>query len=130
MLERFPELGRTQAERVSLPPPDTALLARLGGLPHAAVLDSAGGGRSTLIAASPLARLTWRPGHGELKVPGGAALLETDPWQLLTEALHASRSHTAGPLELGPGWIGLFGYGLRRAVEDVPERHPDDTAIP
>ena len=33
------------------------------------------------------------------------------------------------PLPFGPGWIGCFGYGLRAAFEDVPERHADDTGI-
>ncbi|MCZ6573727.1 MAG: aminodeoxychorismate synthase component I [Planctomycetota bacterium] len=125
----LPDFGRVGAERVSLPEPDAGLLARLSGLPHVALLDSASGGRYTLIAAQPRARLTWRPGKGELRVPGGGVATADDPFGLLQEALHATRTHADTPLEWGPGWIGLFGYGLRRALEEVPERHENETDI-
>jgi para-aminobenzoate synthetase component 1 len=118
-----------RAERASLPPPSGEVLQRLSGLAHLAVLDSAAGGRFTLVASSPLARLTWRPGRGEIFVPGGARVREADFRDLLREALLATSLPGEAPLPFGPGWIGCLGYGLRAAFEEVPERHPDDTGI-
>ena len=125
----LPELGPIRVRRASLPPPDAKLIAGLGGLSHLAVLDSAALGRYTLVAASPLARLVWRPGRGEVLVPGGARAREDDLRALLSDALVATTAPRPAPLPLGPGWIGFFGYGLRVAFEDVPERHPDETGI-
>jgi para-aminobenzoate synthetase component 1 len=126
----LPTLGRLRAERVSLPPPGPELLQRLAGVPHLALLDSAAGGRFTLVASSPLARLTWRPGHGEISMPGGARAREDDFSALLREACLATHEDGGSPLPLGPGWIGYLGYGLRRAFEEVPERHGHDAGIP
>jgi para-aminobenzoate synthetase component 1 len=126
----LPDLGRVRAERANLPPPSESLLRRLNGLPHVALLDSCGLGRFTVIGASPLARITWRPDEGELAVPGGGRAREPDPVALLREALHATSVGHDGPLPFGPGWIGLLGYGLRVAFENVPEAHPDDSGIP
>jgi len=125
----MPEMGRLRAERARLPPPTDALLGRLTGLQHLAILDSCGLGRFTLIAASPLARMTWSPEGGEMSLPGGGRAREAEPIALLREGLHATAIHHEGPLPLGPGWIGLLGYGLRTAFESVPDRHPDATGI-
>jgi len=122
-------LGRLKAERVQLPPPDGATLRRLAGLSRVAILDSAAGGRFTLVAAAPLARLAWRPGAGEVSMPGGACAREGDFGTLLRDALAATAVPDAGPLPFGPGWIGCFGYGLRAAFEEVAERHPDTSGI-
>jgi len=125
----FPDLGRIQAERDDLPPPCGELLGRLAGLRYLAVLDSASGGRYTVLAALPLVRLTWRPGRGEILLPGGARAHEEDFPTTLREALTATALGGEAPLPFGPGWIGFLGYGLRSEFEDVPERHPDDTGI-
>ena len=114
----LPALGRILAKRVDLPPPGPELFGRLGGLRQPALLDSAAGGRYTLVAAAPLARLRWTAG-GKQDFPA-----------LLREALAATQSPGPAPLPLGPGWIGVFGYGLRRAFEHVPERHREQSAIP
>jgi para-aminobenzoate synthetase component 1 len=126
----LPELGPVRAERHDFPPPSGTLLQSLRGTAHAAVLDSAAGGRFTLVALSPEAHLTWRPGHGEIRLPGGARAREDDVRDLLREALNATAVSRPGPLPYGPGWIGCFGYGLRRAFEEVPERHDDEIGIP
>jgi para-aminobenzoate synthetase component 1 len=125
----LPELGRIRAERDDLPPPDGELLQRLAGLRHLALLDSAAGGRYTVIAALPLARLTWRPGGCEVLLPGGARAHEDEVRTGLREALAATSLSGSAPLPYGPGWMGCLGYGLRTAFEEVPERHPDDTGI-
>jgi para-aminobenzoate synthetase component 1 len=125
----LPDLGRLRAERVDLPPPDAALLARLRGLHRVALLDSAAGGRFTLVAASPLARLTWTAAGGEVALPGGARARQPDFTPLLREALQLTALPGTAPLPLGPGWIGQLGYGLRAAFETVPERHADSTGI-
>jgi len=130
VLADLPELGRLRAERVPLPPPGDALFRRLTGLQHLAILDSSMGGRYTLIASSPLARLTWTPQGGGISLPGGGMATEPDPGVLLREAIQATALHAAGPLPFGPGWIGYLGYGLRAAFEEVPERHPDETGAP
>ena len=126
----MPELGRLRAERASLPPPDASLLARLGGLKRVALLDSCGAGRFTLIGAAPFARLLWRPDRGEVLLPGGGRAREDDFRALLRSALATTALPGAAPLPLGPGWIGMFGYGLRTAFEQVPERHADRTGLP
>jgi len=105
------------------------LLRRLSGLVRPVVLDSAAGGRYTLVAAVPLARLTWTPDGGQVALPGGARAQDDDFEPLLREALASTGLHAEGPLPIGPGWIGCLGYGLRQAFEDVPERHADDTGI-
>jgi para-aminobenzoate synthetase component 1 len=125
----LPALGRLRAERAALRPPDPALLHGLRGVAHLVVLDSAAGGRFTLVAAGPMARLRWRAGDGEVLVPGGARARDDDFESLLREALQATAAGTPGPLPVGPGWIGYLGYGLRTAFEDVPERHPDETGL-
>ncbi|MGQ0614574.1 MAG: aminodeoxychorismate synthase component I [Planctomycetaceae bacterium] len=130
MLADLPDLGRLRAERVPLPPPGDSLFRRLSGLQHLAILDSSLGGRYTLIASSPLARLTWTPQRGAISLPGGGMGEESDPAVLLREAIQATALHAPGPLPFGPGWIGVLGYGLRTAFEEVPERHPDDTGLP
>ncbi|MHC5052310.1 MAG: hypothetical protein ACYTGK_17085, partial [Planctomycetota bacterium] len=123
------DLGRIHAERDDLPPPCAELFGRLAGLRHLAVLDSATGGRYTVLAALPLVRLTWRPGQGEILLPGGARARDEDFAATLRTALVATALRGEAPLPFGPGWIGCFGYGLRSAFEDVPERHGDDTGI-
>jgi para-aminobenzoate synthetase component 1 len=125
----FPDLGRIRAERADLPPPCAELLGRLAGLRDLAVLDSASGGRYTVVAALPMVRLTWRPGHGEVLLPGGARAREEEFATLLREALAATALPGVAPLPFGPGWIGCLGYGLRSEFEMVPDRHPDDTGI-
>jgi len=125
----LPELGPIRAERVVLPQPTGDLFARLRGVAHLAVLDSGGQGRFTLVAASPMARMIWGRGGGEVAIPGGARVREREFETLLRECLSATAAPRPGPLPFGPGWIGLFGYGLRTAFEEVPERHPDETAI-
>jgi para-aminobenzoate synthetase component 1 len=126
----FPELGRVRAERADFPPPSPELVARLAGLPSLALLDSASGGRFTLIGAMPLAHLAWSPEGGEIRIPGGARAREEHFTTLLRAALAATSVGSEAPLPMGPGWIGSFGYGLRVAFEEVPERHADDTGIP
>ncbi|MHC4939726.1 MAG: aminodeoxychorismate synthase component I [Planctomycetota bacterium] len=123
------DLGAVRAERHDFAPPSTALLHALRGTAHAALLDSASHGDYTVIATSPWAHLTWRPGHGEVRLPGGARAREDCVPDLLREALSATAAPRGGPLPYGPGWIGCFGYGLRQAFEEVPERHPDETGI-
>ena len=125
----LPELGRLKAERADLPAPDAGLLRRLFSLNHLSLLDSCGAGRFTLVAASPLARLTWRPGCGEVLLPGGPRAREDDFKALLRAALARTALHAQAPLPFGPGWIGCLGYGLRSAFEEVPERHTETTAI-
>ncbi len=128
----LPALGRTRAERETLPPPSSAMLARLASARRVAILDGAETARFTVVAAMPLARLAWRPEHGEIRVPGGARALEPDVSALLRAALSATAT---GPeassrhLPYGPGWIGLLGYGLRTAFERVPARHADDAGL-
>ena len=79
--------------------------------------------------ALPLLRLTWRPGQGEILLPGGARAREEDFAATLRGALAATALGGEAPLPFGPGWIGCLGYGLRSAFEDVPEQHPGDTGI-
>jgi len=127
----FPELGRIQVERAELPPPDRTVLQRLAGLRQLALLDSAAGGRYTVVAALPLARFTWRPGRGgEVQLPGGARAREPVLEDALRTILVTTAAEGPAPLPLGPGWMGYLGYGARVAFEDVPERHPDDTGLP
>jgi len=127
----FPDLGRIRAERDDdLPAPDAGILGRLAGLRHLTILDSAGCGRFTVVAALPLARLRWRPGWCEILLPGGARAREESFERALREALRVTTTESASPLEFGPGWYGFFGYGLRREFEDVPERHPDEARLP
>jgi para-aminobenzoate synthetase component 1 len=126
----FPELGRIHAERVDLPPPSPPLLRRLAGLRRLALLDSATGGRYTVVAALPLARFTWRPGLGEVALPGGARAREPSLTEALRSILLATAAEAHGPLPFGPGWLGYLGYGARAAFENAPERHPDDTGLP
>ncbi len=76
-----------------------------------------------------MARMLWGPRGGEVAIPGGARVREPDFPALLRECLSATEAPRPGPLPYGPGWIGLFGYGLRVAFEEVPERHPDLTGI-
>ena len=121
----LPPLGRLRAERVSLPRLDTDMLRRLAGLRHVALLDSSAGGRFTVVAASPIARLAWRGDRGEVSLPGGARVRDSDFAGLLREALAATQLGHDAPLPYGPGWIGYLGYGLRTCFEDVPERHAD-----
>jgi para-aminobenzoate synthetase component 1 len=131
VLVDLPDLGRLRAERVPLPPPGGSLFARLAGLQRLAILDSAAGGRYTVVAAAPLARVTWSAAEGgTLSLPGGGRAREADACALLREAIHATAIHAPAPLPYGPGWIGMLGYGLRAAFEEVPERHADDTGIP
>ncbi len=129
MFIALPELGPIRAERVVLPPPSGDLFGRLRGVAHLAVLDSGGMGRFTLVAASPMARMLWGRGGGEVAIPGGARVREAEFGTLLRACLSATEAPRPGPLPLGPGWVGLFGYGLRTAFEQVPDRHPDATAI-
>jgi para-aminobenzoate synthetase component 1 len=126
----FPDLGRIHAERADLPPPGPPLFRRLQGLRRLAVLDSASGGRYTVIGAIPLARFTWRPGLGELALPGGARARDPSLVEGLRSMLLATAAEAHGPLPFGPGWMGYLGYGARAAFEEVPERHPDDTGLP
>lgn len=128
----MPELGRLKAERASLPPPDPYLLARLTGLSRVALLDSCNAGRFTLVAASPSARLEWRPDHGEVFLPGGARAREDDFRALLRSALATTAlpGGSSAPLPFGPGWVGMLGYGLRTAFEGVGERHPNRNGLP
>jgi para-aminobenzoate synthetase component 1 len=93
------------------------------------LLDSAAGGRYTVVAALPLARFTWRPGLGEVALPGGARARDPSLKEALRSMLVATAAEAHGPLPFGPGWLGLLGYGARAAFEEVPERHPDDTGI-
>ncbi|MHC4953374.1 MAG: aminodeoxychorismate synthase component I [Planctomycetota bacterium] len=125
----LPDLGPLRAERCDFPPPSARLVSALRGTAHAALLDSACGGRYTVLGVSPLARITWRPGRGEVLLPGGARAREDSPTDLLRAALSTTALHRVEALPLGPGWIGCLGYGLRVAFEDVPERHPDETGI-
>ena len=125
----MPDLGRLRAERVRLPEPDAALLARLRALPHLALLDSAAGGNYTVVAAGRWARLLWSPGRGEIRIPGGARVTDEDFRQLLRTALETTSHDRPSPLPFGPGWIGSLGYGLRRAFERVPDRHPNETGL-
>ncbi|MFI5403100.1 MAG: aminodeoxychorismate synthase component I [Planctomycetota bacterium] len=125
----FPELGRIHAERADLPPPTPPLLRRLHGLRRLAVLDSAAGGRYTVVAATPLARFTWRPGLGEVALPGGARVREPSLVEALRSMLLATAAEAHGPLPFGPGWLGYLGYGARVAFEEVPERHADETGL-
>jgi para-aminobenzoate synthetase component 1 len=118
-----------EAERADLPPPDRAILGRLAGLRQLAILDSAAGGRYTVIAALPLARFTWRPGAGEVQLPGGPRARDPALDEALRAILLATTAEGPGPLPFGPGWFGYLGYGARVAFEDVPERHPDDTGL-
>jgi len=126
----LPALGRIRARRATLPPPSGATLAGLSAIRRPALLDPAGTARFTVVAGVPLARLVWRAGHGEVRVPGGARAAEPDVSALLRGALAATANPgTDGPLPYGPGWIGVFGYGLGTAFEDVPDRHPDDAGL-
>jgi len=125
----LPELGPLHAERCSYPPPGPRLVNALRATSHAALLDSAAGGRYTVLGVSPMARIRWTPGHGEVLLPGGARAREDSPMALLHAALTTTVVHRSNPLPYGPGWIGLFGYGLRVAFEDVPDRHADETGI-
>ena len=125
----LPELGSLRADRCAFPPPSERLVAALRGTTHAALLDSAVDGRYTVLGVSPIARLTWRPGHGEVRLPGGAVAREDSPAALLRAALHATVLNRRSPLPYGPGWMGCFGYGLRSAFEDVPERHVQETDL-
>jgi len=125
----LPELGPLRAERCQYPPPGAGLVSALRTATHAALLDSASGGRYTILGVSPLARLRWSAGRGEIRLPGGARVREDSPTTLLRAALGTTAVQRTEPLPYGPGWIGLFGYGLRAAFEDVPERHPDETGI-
>jgi para-aminobenzoate synthetase component 1 len=129
VLESFPDLGRVHAERLTLPAPDDEFFARLYGLGHVALLDSAAGGRFTVVGCSPLARMTWTPRGGVVQMPGGPQEPEDDLKALLRAGFEATALHGAGPLPFGPGWIGQLGYGLRVAFEDVPDRHPDESDI-
>jgi len=125
----FPELGRIHAERADLPPPSPPFLRRLAGLRRLALLDSARGGRYTVVGAIPLARFTWRPGLGEVALPGGARVREPSLVEALRSMLIATTAEAHGPLPFGPGWLGYFGYGARAAFEEVPERHADDMGL-
>jgi para-aminobenzoate synthetase component 1 len=125
----FPELGRIHAERADLPPPGPPLFRRLGGLRRLALLDSAAGGRFTVVGAIPLARFTWRKGKGEVALPGGARVRDPSLVESLRALLLATGVETQGPLPFGPGWLGPFGYGARVAFEDVPDRQPDETGM-
>jgi len=126
----LPELGPLRAERCSYPPPGPGLVNALRLTTHAALLDSAADGRYTVLGVSPIARLQWSANGGEIFLPGGARAHEDSPTALVREALRATAVRRENPpLPYGPGWIGLFGYGLRCAFEDVPERHPDETGI-
>ncbi len=93
------------------------------------MLDSAGLGRYTVVAAIPLARFTWRPGLGEVALLGGARARDPSLKEALRSMLLATAAEAHGPLPFGPGWLGFLGYGARAAFEDVPERHPDDTGL-
>lgn len=124
------ELGAVHAERHDFPAPSATLLRALRATSHAALLDSAAQGEYTVLAVSPWAHLTWRPGHGEVHLPGGVRAREDCVSDLLREALRATSVKRTGPFPYGPGWIGCLGYGVRQAFEDVPESHADETGIP
>lgn len=110
------DLGPLRAERCDAAAPTGGLFAALRKADRPAVLDSSAGGRFTVVAVSPLARIEWRFG-------------DNDPRAVLRDALAATRCSDSGPTPYGPGWIGCFGYGLRQAFERVPQRHLDETGI-
>ena len=79
----FPDLGPLQAERCSYAPPSRHLVNALRATTHAALLDSACGGRYTVLGVSPMARIRWSAGQGEILLPGGARAREDSPTALL-----------------------------------------------
>jgi para-aminobenzoate synthetase component 1 len=81
--------------------------------PHTAWLDSAPGygalGRYSYLAVRPFLVLS------DEKNPFGALAAALARWRL---------PPGAGPVPFSGGAIGFFGYGLRRYVEALPDRHP------
>jgi para-aminobenzoate synthetase component 1 len=98
---------------------------RLLHLPHLAVLDSAdtstSRGRYSTVTADPL---LWRDGRVD----------DTDcddPFALAATWLEGSRTATIPGLPpFQGGVVGLFGYGLNRAVEAIPASRFDEFAAP
>ena len=109
-----------------IPCPDPWDVARkLSHLPHLLFLDSAekhtDRGRYSYVMADPLLWIEHdvKNAHGD------------DPFEIVRGWFNADPAHA--PDELPPfrgGLAGLFGYGLARAVERIPENAADEFATP
>jgi para-aminobenzoate synthetase component 1 len=105
-----------------VPAPDPwAVARRLAHLPHLLFLDSAERhptrGRYSYVAAAPAEWVTGRVGRAG------------DFFDSLARTPHVGDF----PRDLPPyrgGWAGLFGYGLGREVERVPQPRADEFAAP
>ena len=104
--------------------PVSAYIKLCGGAPYSFLLESVEGGavlgRYSIIGFSP--DLIWRPGKD------GESTLAS-----LRETLRASRIDDA-PADMPPmavsGLFGYLGHDMVRKVENIPDKNPDDPAIP
>lgn len=109
-------------------------LAALRGRPHAVLLHSGlaghGSSRFSILAADPRFVVTLRGSEASIVWPERSGPKEErrhvrDPFDLLRAIAPAGGVKGIDGLPFCGGAIGYLGYGLRRAVESLPNRPPD-----
>jgi para-aminobenzoate synthetase component 1 len=92
-------------------------------------LDSAGGGRFSILAANPSLVLRAKGGAIELHSPAGIERAAGNPFDILNAELAKREAADASPFPVGAA-IGYFGYDLKQFVERLPARAVDDIGLP
>ncbi|MFO0865197.1 MAG: aminodeoxychorismate synthase component I [Gemmataceae bacterium] len=105
---------------------------RLADRPHLIFFDSARLlehlGRYSFVATDPIAWLTSR--HGQVR-KNGKRLAETNPFDVLqAESARFRRASLPGLPPFQGGIAGLFGYGLGRHIERLPQSAIDEFRVP
>ncbi|WP_458576260.1 hypothetical protein [Aliamphritea spongicola] len=96
-----------------------------------------GFGRYDIIAASPVAQLSYQHGITTLTKADNTESLSGNPFSHLQAMYQAYAEHcqppadeTIGQLPFCGGMIGYFSYDLGRSLEDLPELNPQDQELP
>jgi para-aminobenzoate synthetase component I len=102
----------------------------LAHLPFPSLLESAGGGRYTFLAADPFAVLLARGDRQSLWRNGREEVIRGNPFDTLQSLLAENRVDAGDGVPLPGAAIGAFGYDLGQHLERLPHRAEDDLDFP
>jgi para-aminobenzoate synthetase component 1 len=103
--------------------------AAIRDMPWAAWLDSGGKGRFDILVAQPIATLTTRGEHTEIREPAGVKLSADDPFELIRKQL-GEQIAPMPEIPFAGGALGYWSYDLASRHHRIPNISQDTANLP
>jgi para-aminobenzoate synthetase component 1 len=121
---------RALAEGITLPRDLLGYYPSVARHPFPFLLESAGGGRTSLLGSNPYAVLVARGDRCSLWREGREKTFRQNPFDAVAELLAERKVENDKSLPLPGGAVGAFGYDLGQQLERLPHRAEDDLDFP